>query len=152
MLTTTDSSKFATSYKWYFGDGDSAVIAAPSHTYAVNGIYTLTLIVSNDCGSDTIERVIELNWADGVVDQQISNLLIYPNPATSQLFIDLKEYPGKSTSMYILDMKGDILLRDNNIQAGSLVKIDVSSFSAGTYLLRGVIDQKVFVHRKSITK
>jgi gliding motility-associated-like protein len=43
----------ATSYKWYFGDGDSSELANPSHTYARAGVYTVTLLsnnsVSNNC-------------------------------------------------------------------------------------------------------
>ena len=45
--------------KWNFGDGSPEVIGTltPSHTYAVNGIYTVTLTVTDDdggVGSDTL--------------------------------------------------------------------------------------------------
>jgi len=33
-------------YLWHFGDGDTAMVANPSHTYAHAGIYTVTLIVT----------------------------------------------------------------------------------------------------------
>lgn len=48
-----NQSSGATSYKWYFGDGDSSDVANPSHTYAGPGVYTVTLVsynsVSNSC-------------------------------------------------------------------------------------------------------
>lgn len=39
-------------YKWYFGDGDSASVANPSHTYASPGNYDVTLI-ARDTSSPT---------------------------------------------------------------------------------------------------
>ncbi len=44
--TTTSSYPIAT-YKWYFGDGDSASTSNPTHTYASNGVYAVTLIVTD---------------------------------------------------------------------------------------------------------
>lgn len=152
LFTTIDSSKFATAYHWDFGDGSTSTLASPIHTYTVSDTYTLTLVVSNNCGSDTLIRVIEVNLVNGIEEPQISSLLIYPNPASSQLFIDLKEYNGKNISFYLLDLKGDLIIRENNYQVNNIVKLDVSSLSAGTYLLRIVIEDKVFVHRISISK
>jgi gliding motility-associated-like protein len=37
----------ATSYKWYFGDGDSSDLQNPTHTYADTGKYTVTLVSIN---------------------------------------------------------------------------------------------------------
>ncbi|MBK8144869.1 MAG: PKD domain-containing protein [Bacteroidetes bacterium] len=152
VLATTDSSKFATSYKWYFGDGDSAMIASPTHTYLAIGIYTLSLIAFNDCGSDTIQRILEVTLVDGVISQQIPGLLIYPNPTAGQLFIDLKDYSGAKISVLLLDMKGDCVFRDNDVSSGGIAKLDFSGMSEGMYLLRIVINQRVFVHRIQIAK
>ncbi|MBK9328371.1 MAG: gliding motility-associated C-terminal domain-containing protein [Sphingobacteriales bacterium] len=48
-----NQSSGATSYKWYFGDGDSSTLDNPTHTYTGAGTYTVTLIcynsVSNSC-------------------------------------------------------------------------------------------------------
>lgn len=48
----------STMYRWFFGDGDSSQQISPVHTYAADGFYTVTLIASNDCGSDTISNTI----------------------------------------------------------------------------------------------
>ena len=42
-----------TSWHWDFGDGQTSTQQHPSHTYTTCGKYTVTLIVSNECGSDT---------------------------------------------------------------------------------------------------
>ncbi|MBD3163252.1 MAG: PKD domain-containing protein [Candidatus Eisenbacteria bacterium] len=41
-----------TSWDWDFGDGGTETDANPSHTYASEGDYTVTLTASNACGSD----------------------------------------------------------------------------------------------------
>lgn len=38
-----NTSQNATSYKWSFGDGSTSTAAAPTHTYAKEGTYTVTL-------------------------------------------------------------------------------------------------------------
>lgn len=42
-----------TSWAWDFGDGNTSTVQNPSHTYLANGTYTVCLIVTNACGSDT---------------------------------------------------------------------------------------------------
>ncbi len=41
------------SWQWDFGDGGTSDQQSPSHTYNVNGTYTVTLTVTNSYGSDT---------------------------------------------------------------------------------------------------
>jgi len=51
----TNQSKYAVSYSWLFGDGDTSSKADPTHSYATMGNYYVTLIAcdSQDC-CDTI--------------------------------------------------------------------------------------------------
>jgi PKD repeat protein len=46
-VTFTDKSTNATSYKWDFGDGETAKTASPTHEYAAAGTYTVKLVVAN---------------------------------------------------------------------------------------------------------
>ena len=52
-----------TSYKWYFGDGDSSSLENPSHLYSSPGQYNVTLEVSNANGQDTrtVQNLISVN-------------------------------------------------------------------------------------------
>jgi len=43
-------------WSWSFGDGGTASIASPSHTYTEPGLYAVTLTVTNSSGSDTLGR------------------------------------------------------------------------------------------------
>jgi PKD repeat protein len=49
------------SYLWTFGDGDSSIIANPSHEYADTGNYEVCLFVSNSCGSDSSCQIIRID-------------------------------------------------------------------------------------------
>jgi len=51
-VTFTNQSTGATSYSWNFGDGGTSTAQNPSHTYTAAGSYTVTLTVTNACGSD----------------------------------------------------------------------------------------------------
>ncbi len=53
------------SYSWNFGDGTTSDEANPTHTYASNGVYDVTLTVTDDAGaSDTRLESIRLNHCD----------------------------------------------------------------------------------------
>jgi PKD repeat protein len=54
----TDKSIGAGTWNWNFGDGTSSTAQNPTHTYAKNGIYNITLMVSNGSCADTITRAV----------------------------------------------------------------------------------------------
>lgn len=51
--TFADTSAGATSWNWDFGDGNNSTQQNPSHIYANYGTYTVCLVTSNICGSDS---------------------------------------------------------------------------------------------------
>lgn len=52
---TTLTGNQATTYYWDFGDGNNSTSASPTHAYAANGTYTVSLFADADgCGSDTL--------------------------------------------------------------------------------------------------
>ncbi len=46
-VTLTNTSKYAGSYLWEFGDGTTSTDANPTHTYAAEGIYTIKLTANS---------------------------------------------------------------------------------------------------------
>jgi PKD repeat protein len=60
-VTLTNNSLDATSYNWSFGDGGTSTASDPTHTYTSDGAYTIELIASNSCGSDTITEEIVIS-------------------------------------------------------------------------------------------
>src|SRR6185503_15093081 len=56
-----------TSWKWYFGDGDSATIPSPTHVYDTTGAYPVSLIVTTDKGCSNPQP-------------QVSTITLHPLP------------------------------------------------------------------------
>ena len=50
----TNTSFYANSYYWDFGDGNTSTVSNPSHTYTSFGTYTVSLIASGPLGTDSI--------------------------------------------------------------------------------------------------
>jgi PKD repeat protein len=87
-VTFTDQSTGGvTSWAWDFGDGATDTLQSPVHEYADQGVYTVTLIVSNGCSADTLvvaDAVTvdanPLSAVDGRVPSGFGLAQNYPNP------------------------------------------------------------------------
>ena len=61
IISFTNLSNIAVSYKWYFGDGDSSLLSDPTHFYFDEGTYSISLIAYNINGcNDTTSYNIEI--------------------------------------------------------------------------------------------
>ena len=64
---TDQSSGSPTSWSWNFGDSGTSTAQNPSHVYTGAGTYTVTLTVSNACGSD---QEVKTNYITVTASQQ----------------------------------------------------------------------------------
>jgi len=64
--TITNTTTGATSYSWDFGDSQTSTAQnPPAHTYSSNGTFTITLIATNSCGSDTATQQVTISGGSG---------------------------------------------------------------------------------------
>lgn len=64
--TSTDSDGNVVAWSWGFGEGASSVEQSPGHTYASDGTYTVTLIVTDDGGAtDTTSQGVTVTSSSG---------------------------------------------------------------------------------------
>ena len=61
VVFTDLTSSGVTAWKWDFGDGTSATVQNPAHTYTKPGIYSVTLTATNEFGSGQITRSSLIN-------------------------------------------------------------------------------------------
>jgi PKD repeat protein len=74
-----------TQYDWDFGDGNTGIGVAPSHTYAADGSYTVTLTVVDDEGAvsapaETTAEIALDTDGDGIADAQDNCILVANGP------------------------------------------------------------------------
>ncbi|MDP6877212.1 MAG: PKD domain-containing protein [Candidatus Marinimicrobia bacterium] len=60
LVNFTNSSLNADTYSWGFGDGETSTDMSPSHTYAADGLYDVTLTATNSGGSNSVTEELEL--------------------------------------------------------------------------------------------
>jgi len=60
LVNFTNSSLNADTYSWDFGDGETSTDMSPSHTYAADGLYDVTLTATNSGGSNSVTEELEL--------------------------------------------------------------------------------------------
>jgi hypothetical protein len=118
---------------WDFGDGNGANGDTVNHTYTAFGTYTVSMIVENDCGTDTATVVVDFI---SVEKFGLTNVSIFPNPTAGAFAIDNLPQEG-----------GDIIIRINDMQGRTVVskvlsqgqhqrlEMDLSNLRSGTYFL-----------------
>ena len=97
-----------TSFQWTFGDGGAAAIATPTHTYANEGTYTVSLTVTDSGGgSDTAQHTIEISNVAPTIDLVIPNPGEIPEGGFSSISI-LASDPGSADVLgYSVDCDGN---------------------------------------------
>ena len=134
-VTVSNTSQYAMSYEWDFGDGTTYIGEnPPPHTYAGRSdetTYTITLTAKNKAGtlSKTFQQEVTVGSTIGVASITATNgLQIYPNPVTDgQLNVKLSE----TATVRLLDVAGRVLATDN----GTQLHFDLTAFGRGMYLL-----------------
>ncbi len=87
MVGFKDSSRAAATWFWDFGDSTTSTDPEPVHQYAENGLFVVTLIVNNACGSDT--STVEVNIISAsLADNLVNVFTLYPNPSTGSFTIE----------------------------------------------------------------
>lgn len=97
-----------TSWLWNFGDGSTSTAQNPSHTYSINGTYTVSLTVTDHTGSQHMETknaFIQVG-AQAVPELDKAAIRIFPQPATNQLTVEAGALIRKIT---FCDMEGRTL-------------------------------------------
>lgn len=59
-VSFSNTSTGATSYLWNFGDGNNSTQQNPNHTYTADGVYTVVLLATNNCGTTIVEQTVTI--------------------------------------------------------------------------------------------
>lgn len=98
--------QFGDSFVWNFGDGFFALTSNPSHTYASFGSYTVTLTVTNDCGTTSIGKEVNV-MATATADlSKLVKAVVSPNPNSGTFKVSLFSDRTEELMLTLLDLRG----------------------------------------------
>jgi large repetitive protein len=137
QFSFTDLSQNPVSWFWTFGDGNNSNQQNPQHTYQQSGMYTVTLIVANGCGSDTAVYQVN-NWGVGSSDltELKDRIEMYPNPSTGKTTVNIWGTDAEEFDLKVTDILGHTVIvsgKKFSLMDGVKWDLDFSELSAGVY-------------------
>jgi PKD repeat protein len=133
-VTVVNTSTNASTYAWDFGNGITSTSVNPAAGYTLNGTYTITLIASNPCSSDTAYQIVTINSIDTKIKEPgaSAEIGIWPNPTTGKikLYHDLNE----TGSLVVFNAEGKKVFEKEKVRSGE--EINLGFLSKGVYLLQ----------------
>lgn len=126
---------YGNTYFWDFGDSTPIVsYYNVFHNYNDTNYYTITLIIQNQCGSDTIVQDIYINDNLSVSEIQKNIYKIYPNPTAGLLEIAFSELNKELKAIQVYNLEGRLLYESSTSEIN--VNLDLSNLNGGIYLLK----------------
>lgn len=127
------STNTPTSWLWNFGDGSNSTLQNPEHAYVQEGIYTVSLTVTNDFGTDEIEITdfILVDNSVGINNVNNSTIQIHPNPAKDYVWISGLM---SGSSVEIIDVTGKSVYTSSVFK--EIIKINLNELNTGLYFIK----------------
>jgi len=142
-----------TEWSWTFEEGTppTSMLETPEPiTWAMVGLYDVSLTVSNDYGDDTM---VKTDYIDvhpiGISELGQNDLLrIYPNPAND--ILNIENTSGEDIELSIYSITGQQILQ-NRIHAGS-TSLNIDYLDSGIYFIRYLTESNVLETGKLIVR
>lgn len=129
-VTFINNSTNANTFFWNFGNGTSSTNANPIVTYTSQGTFTVMLISSNSCSSDTSYGELTI-FHVGLDELDLRNKWnVYPNPSNGLFYLETKEV----LNLQIRNSAGGLVFRQETKRGTN--EIDIRHLSKGIYLLQ----------------
>ena len=123
-------------YSWNFGDNTTSTEVSPTHKYARTGSFLVSLVARNVCGSNAIQKTIQIKQTTPLFELTSSNIKfqLYPNPASDRVTLKLQELPP-SVQMHfdLVNLVGMVHIKQNI--KGSSTDISTNDLPNGIYLV-----------------
>ena len=142
VATFANTSTGAGSYSWDFGDFSNSSASAPTHAYAANGAYTVTLTAIN--GNCTSTTSFTVNISVSLDELQGITLNLFPNPANQEVNIALNG--AALESVVIVDQFG------RTVKVSKASNINVSDLASGVYQVILYTDKGNITRRLVVSK
>lgn len=132
-----------TSFQWLLpgADVNTASVSSPVAKYSLKGSYDVTLIASNEAGSDTISKLNYINVGAAAIEEVswINTNILYPNPVINETFsLEFNLFKTAELVIRLNDAKGNLvkLMIEKTAKAGkNQFSFNANMLSNGYYIL-----------------
>lgn len=123
-------------YSWTLGNGFSSTLRSPVFEFPTdNRNYTVSLIVGNDCGVDTLQKAVSTFPVAISQPSHRKAPMLYPNPAKHYLYCDCPLDANESAQWQLVTAHGSVLARGLTARGQSQLSWPIHHFSSGLYFL-----------------
>ncbi len=146
----TDHSNYASSYSWDFGDGNGiSNQSSPTYTYSADGLYTVMLVVTNSCGTDTMMAEIRVKGVGIPSNTQAISMLIFPNPAKDVFNLIITSTGTAKASLKVYNLLGQTMIDETlHLNKGKFTaSYDLNEKASGMYLVELKINNREYVQK-----
>ncbi len=155
MVTLNNTSSNSNSWLWDFGDGQTSTEQNPTHVYADEGTYTITLTSFNyNCstmvsGFETV-MLYPLGISESDNTSGLWKVKILPNPSNGKFFVSLSHPPSEKNTISVLNVLGETVYKSIIPNPGN--EIDLSSHPKGIYFFKVVLNKGLGEFEREIIK
>jgi PKD repeat protein len=133
-FTNATTSDVTATYAWNFGDNATSTDANPTHTYTQSGTYTVTMIATSACGSDTATADVTVVVSGVELQANEKYVRAYPNPNNGLFNLTLQLAKTDDININVYNTNGQVVYTQklgniNNENVG----LDLSNLSPGIY-------------------
>ena len=150
---TDESAGYPTSWLWNFGDGQTSTQQNPGHIYTTQGIYDVSLTITNIFGTNTSTKSAFIYIvANGINDNKGDiEYAIFPNPNEGNFTLMLNSNQNFKSRIEIMNSFGQLVYNEDfEIIAGEMHKnLQLDNLSRGIYFV-SIISENYQVIRKLI--
>ena len=138
FMNTSTGTDSTSTYSWNFGNGKTSQEENPSMYFGINTTFEVTLIVTNQCGADTVTKTIEIITTDIAGDLQKA-ISLYPNPSNGSFELAFDQIQLEDVSVAVLGVNGQRFFVENIGDVSGMRKHKLNlagQLSRGVYMLR----------------
>lgn len=134
-------------YSWDFGGGNTTTGVNPTYTFSTGGSKTVTLTVTNPCGSSDTTFTI-----DGVSLEELAigaSIALFPNPTEDIINFEIELENDDQVMVKVMSVNGQEIMVKSYDRTGTIQdQFDLSALADGVYVIKvetskGSVNQRV---------
>jgi len=125
--------ELGTDYAWDFGDGSSSGEMAPSHTYALPGVYTVTLSATGNSCYSTFSLDLTVEAATAVAAATAAPLAVW---ATPDNIVVEHSFGNAPVNVDVYDATGRLAMSQSRLVKPGRITLGDRSLNSGVWFVR----------------